>query len=102
MRQTVLMALGLTFVALSAQAQINHPGAFQPYKAPPTSSSAGAFAPLPSAEPYHSHPPAPAPHQIEATDGGDTFKPFKGTSVYAAPKPFESYPQPPKPRAHTY
>ena len=92
MRRLAILVLGFSLAAASAQAQTSHPstyGTFAPNKSPPKPISGGTFAPFPAPEPYRAHTPPPAPKSPGNTDGGEPFKPFKGSSTYSGPGTFK-------------
>ena len=102
MSRLVIAVLGISLgFPMAASAQAEHAttyGTFAPNRSPPKSVSGGSFAPLPGSQPYHPHAAPAFPKPAGSTDGGEGFKPyrppepFKGASVYGAPK------QPPKPK----
>ena len=103
MRQLAIV-VGFSLAAASAQAQ-SHPstyGTFAPNKSPPKSITGGTFAPLPGPEPYRAHAPPAAPKSPGNTDGGEAFKPFKGSSTYSSPSHNNSGSGAAKPKSRTY
>jgi hypothetical protein len=104
MRQLVIV-VGFSLASASAQAQTSHPstyGTFAPNKSPPKSISGGTVAPFPGPEPYRAHAPPAAPKSPGNTDGGEAFKPFKGSSIYSDRGGLDPYPKPAKPKHSTY
>jgi hypothetical protein len=92
--------MAFSLAAASAQAQASHPstyGTFAPNKSPPKHIGGGTFAPLAEPQPYKPHAAPASMNPVGGTDGGEAFKPFKGTSTYSGPGAFKPY-KPAKPK----
>jgi hypothetical protein len=110
MRHLAIAALALSVAtAASAQDYMNQPkpgGTLFGQKPPAQKANPGPTWPAASTpyQPYkppvyqaHAAPKPPA--SPDNTDGGEAFKPFKGTSVYSERGGLDPYKKPPKPKS---
>jgi hypothetical protein len=105
MRRLLIALIGLSIAsAASAQDYMHQPKAGGTLfgQKPPAQKASPDATPnygVPAPQPYKPHAPPAAPKSPGNTDGGQGFKPFKGSSTYSDRGGLDPYKKPAKPKS---